>query len=254
VAEPHVSGRTVRVAPDAAALVRMAAEEVVSRATAAIAARGRFRIALSGGSTPRGLYALLADPAAPFRGRVPWGATHVFFGDERHVPPDHPESNYGMAREALLDRVPIPEENVYRMRGEHADAEVGALEYEAQLAETFALREGERPRFDLVLMGMGPDGHTASLFPGSAALDETARLVVAPFVPKLGAHRLTLTLPVFDAAQVVLFLVAGGEKAEKVAAILAGRGAPLPAARVQPERGELLWLIDAAAGALVRGG
>ncbi|MFL5264689.1 MAG: 6-phosphogluconolactonase [Anaeromyxobacteraceae bacterium] len=246
MAEP-VTAAARRVAPDAAALMHVAAEEVASRAASAVQARGRFTIALSGGSTPRALYALLADPAAPFRARVPWDAVQVFFGDERHVPPDHADSNYRMAREALLGLVPIRPESVHRVRGELPDADEAALEYEAELSEAFALREGERPRLDVALMGMGPDGHTASLFPGSAALGEEARLVVAPYVPKFGVHRVTLTLPVFAAARAVVFLVAGADKAERVAEVLGGRAPQLPAARVRPEEGELLWLLDAAA-------
>jgi 6-phosphogluconolactonase len=253
VAEP-VTPPARRVAPDAAALMHLAAEEVAARAASAVRARGRFSVALSGGSTPRALYALLADPRAPFRARVPWQAVQVFFGDERQVPPDHADSNYRMAREALLAHVPIPAESVHRVRGELADADEAALEYEAELAEAFALHEGERPRLDLALMGMGPDGHTASLFPGSPALDETSRLAVAPFVPKFGAHRVTLTLPVFAAARAVLFLVAGADKAERVAEVLGGRAPELPAARVRPSDGELLWLLDAAAAARLAGG
>ena len=248
-----VSGAVRRVAPDAAALMRVAAEDLAARAAAAVRARGRFGVALSGGSTPRALYALLADAAAPFRARVPWEAVQVFFGDERHVPPDHADSNYRMAREALLAHVPIPPESVHRVRGELADAEEAALEYEAELAEAFALRDGERPRLDLALMGMGPDGHPASLFPGSPALDEARRLAVEPFVPKLGAQRVTLKLPVFAAARAVVFLVAGADKAGRVAEVLSGRAPALPAARVRPDDGDLLWLLDAAAAAsLVR--
>jgi 6-phosphogluconolactonase len=250
VAEP-VSAGARRVAPDAAALMRLAAEEVATRAAAAVRARGRFSVALSGGSTPRALYALLADPAAPFRARVPWEAVQVFFGDERHVPPDHADSNYRMAREALLAHVPVPPESVHRVRGELADAEEAALEYEAELAEAFSLREGERPRLDLALLGMGPDGHTASLFPGSPALEEVSRLAVAPFVPRLGVRRVTLTLPVFAAARAVAFLVAGADKAERVAEVLGGRAPELPAARVRPDDGDLLWLLDGAAARLL---
>jgi 6-phosphogluconolactonase len=252
VGEPEVNAApAVRVAPDAAALVRRAAEEVASRAEAAAAARGRFTVALSGGSTPRGLYALLADAGAPFRARVPWGATHVFFGDERCVPPDHPDSNYGMARAALLARVPLDPAKVHRMRGELADPGLAALEYEAELDEAFALHEGERPRLDVVLLGMGPDGHTASLFPDTAALEERAHLVTANWVPRLAAHRITMTFPALNAARAVLFLVAGADKAERVADVLE-RGAALPAARVRPERGELVWLLDAAAAGALR--
>jgi 6-phosphogluconolactonase len=238
----------VRVAPDADALMRIAAEEVARRAEEAVGARGRFAIALAGGSTPKRLYALLADPGQPFCGRVPWRATHVFFGDERHVPPEHPDSNYGMARAALLSKVPIPPENVHRVRAEETDASTAALDYERELYQFF----GGLPRFDLVLLGIGAEGHTASLFPGSPALDEQAHLVAAPWVEKLRSHRITLTLPVLDAAAAVAFLVAGSEKAERVAEILGGRGPELPAARVQPAQGELIWFLDAPAAAQLR--
>lgn len=243
----------MRVAPDAPALMRLAAEELAARAEDAVAVRGRFTLALAGGSTPRALYALLSDPAAPYRARIPWDRAQLLFGDERCVPPDHPDSNYGMAARELLSRVAVPPASVHRMRGEDPDPERAARDYEAELCEVFALGEDERPRFDLVLLGLGPDGHTASLFPGTSALDETARLVAAPFVPRLGAHRLTLTYPVLDAARAVLFLASGADKAERVADVLE-RGADLPAARVRPADGELLWLLDAAAAARLASG
>ncbi len=260
--EPVVSERAVRVAPDASALMRLAAEEVARRAESAAAAGGRFTLALAGGSTPKRLYALLADGAGPFRGRIPWRQTHVFFGDERHVPPDHPESNYGMARAALLSKVPIPPENVHRIRAERTDPADAALEYEQELrlvlgvgpaAARGGLPPGEVPRLDLALLGLGGDGHTASLFPGSTALEERARLAVATWVERLKAYRITLTLPVLDAARAVVFLVAGSEKAERVADVLEGAGAALPAGRVRPVGGDLIWLLDAPAAAALRG-
>ncbi len=260
-----MSELTVRIAPDAAVLMRLAAEEVARRAESAVAARGGFTLALSGGSTPKGLYALLADPAEAFRARIPWRQTHVFFGDERPVPPDHPDSNYGMARATLLAKVPVPPENVHRIRAEQADPAAAALEYEQELclafemgaagtgpAETRGLEPGQLPRLDLVLLGLGSDGHTASLFPGTTALEERAHLVVATWVERLKTHRITLTLPVLDAARAVVFLVAGAEKAERVADVLQGSGAALPASRVRPG-GELIWLLDTAAAAALRG-
>jgi 6-phosphogluconolactonase len=256
VGEPVVSGRIVRVAPDAPALMRLAAGEVVRRSEAALAARGRFAIALSGGTTPEGLYALLAEPAEPFRARVRWESTHVFFGDERHVPPDHPDSNYRMARATLLGKVPIPPENVHRMRAE-LDAPTAAREYEAELLRVLgAGPEGPArglPRLDLVLLGLGADGHTASLFPGSEALAERARLAVAPWVEHLHSHRITLTLPALGAARAIAFMVSGTGKASRVADVLEGPGASLPAGRVRPLDGDLLWLVDAPAAALLRG-
>ncbi len=261
-----MSELAVRIAPDAAALMRLAAEEVARRAESAVIARGRFTLALAGGSTPKGLYALLADPTDPFRARVPWRQTHVFFGDERHVPPDHPDSNYGMARATLLAKVPIPPENVHRIRAERTDPAAAALEYEQELRLVFGpgpagagpavvprgLGPGELPRLDLVLLGLGSDGHTASLFPGATALEERTHLAVATWVERLKTHRITLTLPVLGAARAVVFLVAGAEKAERVADVLQGPGAALPAGRVRPG-GELIWLLDSAAAAGLRG-
>jgi 6-phosphogluconolactonase len=249
VAQPLSSGAPARVlvAPDVAGLMRLAADALVERAESAVRDRGRFAVALSGGTTPRRLYALLADPAAPWRARFPWGATEVFFGDERHVPPDHPDSNYGMARAALLSRVPIPPERVHRVLAEETEAADAARDYERELRRVLGTPAPEVPRLDVALQGMGPDGHTASLFPGSAALDERERLVVAPLVERLGVHRITVTFPLLDAARAVLFLVAGADKAERVAEVLEGAGDTLPAGRVRPRPGELVWLLDAGA-------
>ncbi|HEX9289495.1 MAG TPA: 6-phosphogluconolactonase [Anaeromyxobacteraceae bacterium] len=252
MAEPTVNGLLVRVAPDAGALMRMAAEEVARRAEQAAAERGRFTIALAGGATPKRLYALLADAKEPFRARIPWARTHVFFGDERHVHPGHPESNYGMARAALLSKVPIPPENVHRIRAEDTDAAAAATDYEAELRRVLVLAPGAVPRLDLVLLGLGADGHTASLFPGNDALEERSRLVAAPFVDRLRTHRITLTLPVLEAARAVAFVVSGAEKAERVADVLEGAGTGLPAGRVRVRDGDLLWLLDAAAAAQLR--
>jgi 6-phosphogluconolactonase len=236
--------RVERVA-DLAALARAAAADFARRAEAAVAARGRFTVALSGGSTPRALYALLADPDAPWRNLVPWGRTQTWFGDERNVPPDHPDSNYRMAREALLAHVAA---SVHRMEGERPAREA-ADRYEADLRATLGAEGGLPPRLDLALMGLGADGHTASLFPGTDALEERVRWVAAPWVPAVGAHRITLTLPVFERARAVVFLVAGAEKAPALARLLSPPpGEPaIPAARVRPEDGDLLVIADAAA-------
>jgi 6-phosphogluconolactonase len=247
-----MSAPAVRRVADGEALARDAAEAVAAAAVRAVAARGRFTLALSGGSTPRRLYALLADPAAPFRASVPWARTHLFFGDERPVPPDHPDSNYRMAREALLAHVPVA--SVHRIRGEDPAA---AEAYEAELRAFFGVPPaGAPPRLDLVLLGLGPDGHTASLFPGSEALDERVRWVLSPFVARFGTRRTTLTLPVLDRARAVLFLVAGADKAPALAQALApSPGAePLPAARVRPDDGTMLWLVDQAAASGLGGG
>jgi 6-phosphogluconolactonase len=245
--EPTVTTRTVRCLADPAALARAAAEEFARLAGEAVRERGAFSVALAGGSTPRRLYALLADEGAPFRGLVPWQRTRVFFGDERHVPPDHPDSNFRMAREALLSRVPVA--GVHRIPGELADPGAAAAAYEADLRDAFGLREGDPPpRLDLLLLGLGADGHTASLFPGNPALGEQRRWVVAPWVDRLAVHRVTLTLPVLRRARAVVFLVAGAEKAPALARVLApAPDAPiLPAALVAREaEGPVLWLVDA---------
>ena len=241
--------REVRVVDGPAALARAAAEEWLARSLAATAESGRFAVALAGGSTPRVVYALLADPDAPYRAALPWARTHVFFGDERTVPPDHPASNYGMAREALLAQVPLPPENVHRIRGED-DPEEAARAYEEDLRAFF----GPVPRFDLVLLGLGADAHTASLFPGSPAL-EAPGLVAAPFVPALGARRITLTPRALAGASRVVFLVSGASKAPALARALSGQLGPEapPPARVRPASGTVLWLVDrAAAGATSR--
>ena len=241
------------VVDDADALAREAASELTRRAQSGVAATGRFTVVLSGGSTPRRLYALLADPAQPFRGEVPWSATHVFWGDERHVPPDDPQSNYRTANEALLSRVPVPPENVHRIEGERADAGEAAAAYARELQRFFGLAPGEFPRFDLVLLGMGPDGHTASLFPGSDALAVTDRLTAGPWVEKFQSYRITLTFPVFDNAAQVLFLVSGPDKAETLRAVLDPKTPPetFPCQRIRPSHGELVWLVDRPAASLL---
>lgn len=231
---------------DAGALARDAAEELARCAEEAVRERGRFTLALAGGSTPKRLYELLADRDAPFRERIDWSSVHFFWGDERHVPPDHSDSNYRMAREALLDAVPVPPGNVHRIRAELPGAVQAAAEYEAELRRSFALVPGEVPRFDLVLLGLGADGHTASLFPGSEALHERERLVAAPWIAKLQAFRITLTPPVIERAAEVLFLVSGEDKAPALHAVLAGERDPdrLPAQLARPRDGRLLWLVD----------
>ena len=241
----------VRVVADEADLARAAASEFVERATDAVAARARFTVALSGGSTPRALYALLAtDPA--LKSQVPWDSIHFFWGDERHVPPEHPDSNYHMASEALLSQVPVRATNVHRVKSELEDADEAALEYEQALRDCFRLGAGDIPRFDLVLLGMGPDGHTASLFPGTDALSEHQRLVVANWVEKFDGDRITLTLPVLNNAASVIFLVSGAEKAETLRAVLAGDSPePYPAQLVQPSNGELIWLVSSDAARLL---
>jgi 6-phosphogluconolactonase len=242
--------RIVRIFADVGALSRAAAQEFVRRAGEALAARGRFAVALSGGSTPRQLYQLLA--AEPFRSQVDWSRVDFFWGDERCVPPDHKDSNYRMAREALLDRLAVPGDHVHRMEAERADRDAAARDYQETLARVLGvLAGGEPPALDLVLLGLGPDGHTASLFPHTAALAEHSRWVVVNYVPKFGTDRLTLTAPVLNRGREVLFLVAGADKAEPLAEVLEGPPDPdrLPAQRIRPAHGRLVWFVDRQAAA-----
>jgi 6-phosphogluconolactonase len=234
----------IRTFPDPAALFQSAAREFVTLAKGAIEAGGRFSVALSGGSTPKNLYAMLGTMP-----EIPWEKIYLFFGDERDVAPDDPESNYRMVNEALLSRAPIPRENVFRVRTELKDAQATALEYEQTIQTFFKLKPGEFPRFDLIFLGMGPDGHTASLFPGSAAISETHRLVVANWVEKFQTHRITFTFPVLNHAACVTFLVSGADKAPMVREILGDNRADLPSAQVHPAHGRLVWLLDASAAA-----
>jgi 6-phosphogluconolactonase len=247
-----VPGRSIEILVDKVALTRAAAAAVTARAATAVQERGSFTVALSGGSTPRDLHRLLADANEPFRARLPWKEIHFFWGDERHVPPDHADSNYRMARETLLDPLSIPPENVHRILTENPDAAAAAAQYEEELRRFFPAQDGAPeawPRFDLVLLGLGPEGHTASLFPGSPALHERERWVVAPWVEKFQTFRITLTPPVLTHAAAVLFLVAGDEKADALHAVLeeVGDADLYPARIVRPEAGDLLWLLDRAA-------
>lgn len=241
------------ICPDAAELNRRAAECFIERAKEAAARSGRFAVALSGGSTPKALYSLLATPS--FADRIPWPKVHLFWGDERCVPPDHPDSNYRMVCESLLSKVSIPSENVHRMAGEK-EPQVAAAEYQQELTAFFQLSEGTLPRFDLILLGLGEDGHTASLFPGSEALKETKRLVTANFVKNMSAYRLTLTLPVLNNAAHVFFLVAGASKAAIVEDLLGAKSGTsnYPAAKIQPRDGKLTWMITQDAAANLRVG
>jgi 6-phosphogluconolactonase len=206
-------------------------------AQAALEERGAFRISLSGGSTPAPIYAELAKRGAG----LPWDKIQVTFGDERCVPPDDPQSNYRMANETLLSAVPIPIENIFRMRGE-APPDEAAADYEARLAGEAAKSGEELYTHDLLLLGLGDDGHTASLFPETAALQEMERSVVANFVPKFSAHRITFTYPLINAARHVCFLVQAENKSSIVEAIQRG-GSGFPAERVAPDSGCLTWLL-----------
>jgi 6-phosphogluconolactonase len=234
----------IRVLPTQNELFHAAALEFADRAADAVRDRGRLTVALSGGSTPRGMFSLLASGSIP---NIPWDKIYFFWGDERHVPPDSPESNYRMANEAMLSKVPVRAENIFRIPAEGKDANVVASTYEQTIQKFFALKPGDFPRLDLVLLGMGPDGHTASLFPGTAALQETKKIFVANWVEKLGDFRFTLTYPAINHAAEIAFLVSGTDKAATLQQVLENQNAGLPSQKIRPENGRLLWLVDQAA-------
>jgi 6-phosphogluconolactonase len=236
------------IVQDIQALNQAAANEFVRCASNAVREQGRFAVALSGGNTPRAIYSLLAEKYA---NSLPWEQIFVFFGDERHVPPNDPDSNFRMANESLLSRVPIPAKNVHRIQAE-LNASTAADQYEATLREFFAPPNGQLPRFDLVMLGMGEDGHTASLFPGTTALEENSRLVVANHVEKLQTDRITLTFPLLNAAAEVMVAVAGENKARVVSDIVSSPQKTLyPIQRVDPRGGRLLWLVEQKAASSV---
>lgn len=251
-------GARVEVWRDLEEVSARAAQLFAETAQACAAASGAFKVALSGGSTPKALYAVLAaggesatlaPPGERFDGNIPWRQTHVFWSDERCVPPDDERSNYRMADKTLLAHVPIPANQIHRLRGEDEPARA-AQDYESVLSAEFGAGV---PRFDLILLGMGDDGHTASLFPASPALDDSERLVVANRVEKLCEYRLTLTFRTLNAAAKIIFLVSGESKAHALRAVLAddvNSHALLPARLVAPSNGALLWLVDEAAAKL----
>jgi 6-phosphogluconolactonase len=241
----------VHVYADAAEVARGATRMFIDYAWQAIAKDGRFMVALSGGETPRQMFQLLASDE--FRGQVDWAKVHVFWSDERAVPPTDPESNYGMARREFLIRVPIPQGNVHRMEAEKPGIGRAAHEYEEVLRKYLDLDEHGFPRFHLIFLGLGKDGHTASLFPGTRVTRQTSRWVSTPLVTKMNMRRMTLTLPVLDAALRVIFLVVGQEKAEILHAVLEEKAdPPYPAQLVQPrDRGVKLFLVEKAAAALL---
>ncbi len=247
--------REIRILADGAAIARRAAGEFVQAADAAVREKNSFNVVLAGGSTPKTLYGLLAtDPA--LRSQVPWDKMHLFFGDERHVGPDHPDSNFRMATEAMLSKVPLKSDHLTRIKGEYPDTEQAAQEYEQILRAFFKLEAGEYPRFDLVLAGMGSEGHTLSLFPGTKALHAGGRIAVRNWVGKLYTERITLTAPAVNHAARILFMVTGADKAPALKAVLEGPFEPeqLPAQLLQPKNGKLLWLVDAAAGSMLSSG
>jgi 6-phosphogluconolactonase len=240
------------VEPDAAALAARAARHFVEVTEEAVAARGRARIAISGGSTPKVAFGMLADPALPWLKRMPWDKLDLYWVDERCVPPDHADSNYRMTREAMLDHVPLAPAQIHRMEGE-LEPEVAAARYESDIRNGFRLEGAQMPCFDIVQLGMGPDGHTASLFPHTVALGEMSRLAVANHVQNKDAWRITLTRPVINQGASVFFLIGGADKAGVVKEVMMGPRDPerLPSQLIQPSGGILTLLLDKAAAALL---
>lgn len=235
----------LRTYPDLAALSRAAAMHFVEVAQAAVALNRRFSVALAGGATPELLYRLLATPE--YSGQIDWKHTHLFWTDERCVPPDHPDSNYGMAWKSFIDAVPISMDNLHRIFGE-IDPVIAAETYEQELKDHFKMAV---PRFDLILLGLGEDGHTASIFPGTTAATESTRLAVAVQHPQSNRWRVTLTLPSINHAANVTVLVAGAQKAPTLAKVTSGRAPLLPAANIQPVDGRLIWMADSAAAGVI---
>jgi 6-phosphogluconolactonase len=236
------------VEPYAAALASRAAQYFVEMAEEAVVARGRARIAISGGSTPKAAFQLLGDPNQPWRARMPWDKLELYWVDERCVPPDDQQSNFRMTREALLDQVPLRPEHIHRMEGE-LDPEEAASRYESGLRNNFRLEGAEVPHFDLVQLGIGPDGHTASLFPHTQALNEMMRLVVSNHVPQLNSWRITLTWPVINQARSVFFLISGSDKAGVLNEVLTGARdvERLPSQLIWPASGILTLILDKSA-------
>ncbi|MCE5307778.1 MAG: 6-phosphogluconolactonase [Acidobacteriales bacterium] len=242
----------LRTFAEAGELFKAAAGEFLRLAEEAVCSKGLFTVCLSGGSTPRRLYSLLGnDPE--WKVRIPWATAHFFWSDERHVPPDDQESNFRMAWETMLCKVTVPPGNIHRIPAEQPDAGRAALEYNGVLRDFFKLGDGQFPRFDLALLGMGADGHTASLFPDSGALHEERRMVVSNWVERLETERITMTAPVLNNASHVFFLVLGEDKASALKAVLQGPRQPdlLPAQMIRPAHGSLLWLVDRHAASLL---
>lgn len=245
--QPLTNGR-LEIYADAAELAREAARRFAALAGTFVANRGRFTVALSGGSTPKAMFSILAAP--PFSETLAWRSIHLFWGDERCVPPDHPDNNYRMAREALLDRIPLPPENIHRAPAEDPDPARAAERYSETLRAFFA---EDAPRFDLLFLGMGADGHTASLFPRTEALHIDDRIAVANYVEKFRAHRITLTARTINHANNILFLVAGPDKAPALQAVLEGPRdiETYPSQLIDPDAGTLTWMVDEAAAAML---
>lgn len=239
----------VQICRDSDDLAHSAARIFLETALKAVKEHGRFRVALSGGSTPRKLYETLADRSGRYAASFPWNDTDFFWTDERHVPPDHSDSNYRMTNQSMLERASVPLQNIHRVPAENPDPVSAAIEYEGQLRRVFDLAPGEIPRFDLILLGIGSEGHTASIFPHSELLTETTKLVAATWVEKLKTDRITFTLPVLNNAALVMFLVSGKEKSSILKTVLGSPADPqqYPAQAINPNQGRLLWLLDEAA-------
>ena len=240
----------IKIASDALDLAEQAAAHFIELSRTTIQKLGQFTVVLAGGSTPRGLYSLLASE--DYQREVNWDKVHIFWGDERAVPPNHPDSNYLMAHQTLLDQVQLPAKNIHRIHGE-LDPKEAANQYVLELTSFFAPSPGGFPQFDLVLLGLGEDGHTASLFAGTKALLEKTRWVAENHVPKLNEWRITLTPPIINASKNVMFLVSGERKAKALRGVHEGnqRAEKFPAQMIQPMAGEIIWFIDKSAGALL---
>jgi 6-phosphogluconolactonase len=244
--ETFVRERSIKVYNLKKDLFLDAAELFFSEAKKAIKAHGKFSVAISGGSTPVPLYELLSS--AEYRSRIDWKLIHFFWADERCVPKDHPDSNFRLAYELFLSKQPIPETNLHRIRGE-LDATVAASSYKTELMNFFS--KSPLPAFDLVLLGVGTDGHTASIFPGSNSADINSRTVISVYVKKLDSYRVSLNLPVFDNAGTVAFIVTGKSKAHVLREILEDSNSDCPAARVNPKTGREIWFVDHDAASLL---
>ncbi|MBX3244826.1 MAG: 6-phosphogluconolactonase [Acidobacteria bacterium] len=241
----------IRIFPDRKAMTAAAAEYFIQIAAKAIEESGRSSVALAGGSTPKALYEMLAGDE--YRERIDWQKMLFVIGDERNVPPDDERSNYGMAERSLLRPLSISDKNIVKWKTANGEPEQIAERFENEIKDAFSLKHGELPRFDIAMLGMGADGHTASLFPGTKALTESERIAVENDVPQLGEVRFTLTFPVINNARNVMFLVAGADKAEAVKSVIEDteNGVDLPAGSVRPSNGTVTWFLDEAAARLL---
>jgi 6-phosphogluconolactonase len=251
---PRLATATLHVSASASEVAKASAELFTDSIVAAVAARGLARIAISGGSTPKAMFALLADPAGPYLSRIPWDSLQLFWVDERCVPPTDADSNFRMTSEAMLSKVPLSPANVHRMEGE-LDPTVAAARYESEIRNTFKLEGAETPTFDLILLGMGDDGHTASLFPHTEGLNEMSPIVIANHVPQKDTYRITLTWPVINQGREVAFVIAGKDKAEVLSRVLTGPYDPetLPSQLIRPSSEQVTFLLDTAAAAQLPG-